>query len=594
MAGNFSVKAVYIYMLLLITLTFGADRPNILFLMCDSMDGRNVDPTAPQSALMNLPNLRNLAKKGSTLIRHYTSSPQCVPGRTTLFSGRRIDQSGGYNNAMGWGLTSDGKAVDPECERMYNKKTCKRFGNLQIYNLTVYEAMKNIGYNVYLYGKVDVGGGIIYSSANNSHFDNQTNGDDPGFHGGPINGIPKETRSANIQKPSKSIPTYNESVSDVKASDFKRINSCIDKLNEIKQANSSKPWFLYCSVHIPHPPYQTNSTWLQHVAVNDIPLPKWLPESQFHPADKYQSISKDIWQNFTDTDINNIRATYYAMNVETDYMMGSVINAAYLNGWNESNTMIIFTSDHGDMAMEHRQVLKNSMYEASTRIPMLFAGPNIYKNKVINNITASIDILPTLIEFGGGDVPSFLSGYSLTNMLQLDKNDGINIVTDKKHPSYITSQYHSNQGNTGSFMVRKGKWKYIQFGHYLKAYSDYKPQLFDVKNDPSELNDVSLANPDIVKDLETILSNEYNYEYVDCIAKHNDFTLFEEFQWNLYNQSALMSRLQLAYTGFDENDWETIVDWRNELLNATNTTCEDHATKWLRPIREEERRQWYL
>merc|ERR1719445_190157 len=127
-------------------------------------------------------------------------------------------------------------------------------------------------------------------------------------------------------------------------------------------------------------------------------------------------------------------------------------------------------------------------------------------------------------------------------------------------------------------MVRKGEWKYIQFGHYLEAFKDYKPQLFNLVQDPNEINDVSESNPSVVQEMEAILSAEFNYEYTDCIAKQNDFLIFEEFQWQKYNQTELYKKLTQAYHGFDDDDWQTIVEWRNQLSNDTNAgntiTCE--------------------
>merc|ERR1712013_551527 len=248
----------------------------------------------------------------------------------------------------------------------------------------------------------------------------------------------------------------------------------------------------------------------------------------------------------------------------------------------------MFTSDHGDMNMEHRQQLKNSMYEGSSRIPLFVTGPGIEKNRVVHNLTATIDVLPTLLELGGGTPAPDMAGFSFLDMLTKNKKN------ETVHPSYVTSQYHSNMGNTGSFMVRKDQWKYIQFGHFLRAFANYQPQLFDIDADPLELNDVSAENADVVNELEAILANEFNYEYTDCVAKYNDFVLFEEFQWQQYNASALQTQLKAAYMGFDDADWQTIIDWRQELLNTTNTTCEEHAKQWLRPVREEERRDWFV
>ena len=66
---------------------------------------------------------------------------------------------------------------------------------------------------------------------------------------------------------------------------------------------------------------------------------------------------------------------------------------------------------------------------------------------------------------------------------------------NNKHPDYVTSQYHSNHANTGLFMVWKGKYKYIQYGHYLNAFKNYKPQLFNLNNDPYEATNLNCEDP---------------------------------------------------------------------------------------------------
>ena len=189
---------------------------------------------------------------------------------------------------------------------------------------------------------MDVGADIVEQP-------DQKNASVNGFHNGPNtgSGIPITTRSANINRPTKGVPKADETDNNVHHEDFVIVQKCQEMLESMKRSGSTKPWFMYCSINIPHPPYQTNATWLASVNSASIPLPVWLDEDQFHPADKYQSISKNVWGNFTEQAIQNVRATYYAMNVETDYLLGNVLNTSYSLGWNESNTIIIFTSDHG-------------------------------------------------------------------------------------------------------------------------------------------------------------------------------------------------------------------------------------------------------
>ena len=228
--------------------------------------------------------------------------------------------------------------------------------------------------------------------------------------------------------------------------------------------------------------------------------------------------------------------------------------------------------------MDHRQVWKNSMYEGSARIPLFYAGPGI-KKQIIKNATQIIDMLPTLIELATGNkdnIPSVLSGNSLVPFLTGDGNNY------PQYPDFITSQYHSNMGNTGAFMVRSGKYKYITFGHYLKAYANYSAQLFDLENDPNELNDISASNPDICSKMEKKLLSLYNYEFVDCEAKQFQYSLFEKYFWNKYNQTELYKKFQSTYSGFNETDWNTVIQWRQELQNAPS--C-DQIAKMPPPIK---------
>mmetsp|Transcript_28131 Transcript_28131/g.44618 ORF Transcript_28131/g.44618 Transcript_28131/m.44618 type:complete len:254 (-) Transcript_28131:90-851(-) len=245
-------------------------------------------------------------------------------------------------------------------------------------------------------------------------------------------------------------------------------------------------------------------------------------------------------------------------------MLGEVMDALLANGFSLNDTYIVFTSDHGEMNLDHRQYGKNSMYEGSTRIPLFIAGPNVLPQQTVTNLTEMIDILPTLIDIAGGDgnhIPVQLPGVSLKPFVNgsADSSD---------HADYVTSQYHSLKANTGSFMVRKGKWKYIQYGHYLSAYKNYEAQLFDLESDPNEVDDVSAENENVVNEMEQILKQTYDYEYADCVAKKQDMEMFNEFVWNKYNQTQVYDFLKQTYHGFDDTDWQTVVSWRNELMNA--------------------------
>jgi len=402
----------------------------------------------------------------------------------------------------------------------------------------------------------------------------ETNATKNGFHSGPSLSI--LTRTADIRRPTKPDPLdiTNDKNNNVHPEDWKMISKCIEFLQNLPNAGEQQKktsfgreyggnWMLYCSINIPHPAFNTNNTWLKYVNVSAVTVPYWPKLEDFHPADSYQSISKNVWRNFTDKEIIKVRKTYYAMCAETDYMLGKVLKALKDSG-QEQNTFVIFLSDHGENNMEHRQVWKNSMYEASERVPMIIAGPGIAKGKLVHNLTSLLDVYPTLLRMTAptAHLPEFLDGYSLFPLMA----ETPSIYDPHEYPlnRAVVSQYHSNMGNTGSFMLRKGDWKYIAFGNDGTIIKNYQPQLFNLSQDPDELHNVASQNPEVVAKLDTILRSVVDYPAVDAKVKANDKALYKMYFADKFTPKDLRTKFNKAYKGFDDNDMEKINVWLQE------------------------------
>ena len=235
-------------------------QPNILFLMCDSMDGRVLDPTSPVSERLEMPNLRKLASQGTNFINTYAASPQCVPSRTTMFAGRRIDQTRTWSNEQGLaGIPSTGR-LDTECLRLFDLETCTEWQKNQNVSATLVDSLREVNCEACLYGKVDVGAGILQE---------EVNARANGYHTGPSLSI--LTRTADIRKATKPDPLSitNDYDNHVHQEDWKMIPKCIEFLKNAPKAGTfsaaDKSWMLYCSINIPHPAFNTNSTWLKGV-----------------------------------------------------------------------------------------------------------------------------------------------------------------------------------------------------------------------------------------------------------------------------------------------------------------------------------------
>ena len=196
----------------------------------------------------------------------------------------------------------------------------------------------------------------------------------------------------------------------------------------------------------------------------------------------YMSVTKNTHGPFTDDEILAIRRHYFAMVAETDAMLGQVLDTLEATGQLD-DTYVIFASDHGEMNMEHRQTLKNAMYEASARVPLIVAGPGLQQGVISNELVSLIDLFPTLMDMAGLDHPQGLDGgLDGVSLLPLCRGDA------SGRPGYVFSEYHSNFSNTGIAMWRQGPWKYLR-------YAGYPPQLFNLEDDPEEINDLAPIPP---------------------------------------------------------------------------------------------------
>jgi hypothetical protein len=266
--------------------------------MCDSMDGRVLDPTSPVSKYVATPNLDAMAADGVNFVRTYAASPQCVPSRTSMLAGRRLDQTRTFSNGRGFARDPTG-ALDNDCVSSYDEATCAAFGAEQGPPRTFFDALAP-AVDVALFGKVDVGANVL------SRFGPSPTV--PGFHGGLS--LPILTRSADIRKPTKPTPSAitNDRDNHVHPEDWKMHDQCLDWLRTHPASqtaaadghgtrpsddgahggSAARSWMMYCSLNIPHPPFDTNQTWLKAVdeaLVRSTP-PNWPSLESLHPHDQ--------------------------------------------------------------------------------------------------------------------------------------------------------------------------------------------------------------------------------------------------------------------------------------------------------------------
>lgn len=534
-----------------------SSKPNILFLMVDEMDGRILDDNSPQFK-PPMPHIRNLMSQGMNFPRSYTSAPQCVPARSSLLAGRHTSDINVWDNWVGI-VGVDGKEgrFDQYCVKTYGKDQCASFAKNQTVNGTFIDVLADSGYGIHLFGKVHAGAGL-------DRYPGQINAFPFGVQGAKAAGewargsgvLPRQFGPFNMNPPTNVPKPAGQD-------DYDAIESCVKALNG-GLFQSSQPQFLYCSILIPHPKYQSNQHWMSQVPdLHNWSIPTWTPKAQLHPSDAYTQMMKGAGWEIDNADkhmIDKFRRVYFSMCVHADNMIGRVLDALKQGG-SRGEPYIMFISDHGEHNLEHRQTGKNSMLEASSRVPLVIAGPGVPHGSS-TQLASLHDVYPTVLGMAGvSPRPGPLAGESLLNVAQ-----GF-----QRKKAHVVSQYHSVFSGTGMFMVRKDDWKLVLYAAQQPGASGalgkaWEPQLFDIAGDPWERHNVASSHPDVVETLKGLLAAEVDMDAADARKKEFDKYMFKSFWYDKKGGASQCSKsMKSVFKGFEPKlDAPMIEKWLGE------------------------------
>ena len=246
--------------------------------------------------------------------------------------------------------------------------------------------------------------------------------------------------------------------------------------------DGKNPWLLKVSFQRPHPPFDPPKRWLDYYKAVDIPMPNvsdWAEEKYGNKKGLMQEQKNPTSGNFPEQEIEASRRAYYAAISFVDEQLGRVLEALKKRGELE-NTLIIYTSDHGDMMGDHYMWRKCRPYEGSANIPMILRWPENLQLKAKRGQTRSElvelrDVLPTFLDAADMPKPQIMDGVSMLNIL---KNKSWRKILDLEH-----SQIYEK--DNAWVALTDGKYKYIYFT--LTG----QQQLFDLQKDPMEMNDLT-------------------------------------------------------------------------------------------------------
>ena len=233
------------------------------------------------------------------------------------------------------------------------------------------------------------------------------------------------------------------------------------------------PFFAYVSFMAPHDPRTMPQEYLEMYDPEEIELPaSFLPE---HPFDNGEMrIRDEVLAEFprTPEEIKQHIAAYYAMITHADAQMGRVLETLRESGHGE-DTIVIFAGDNGLALGRHGLMGKQNMYEHSVHVPLVMSGPGVPQREKRDALCYLIDIFPTLCDMTGVEIPGSVEGKSLVPAMQ----NGNEKIRD-----HLLFAYRHLQRS-----VRDAHHKLIEYVVEGKRTT----QLFDLEEDPNELNDLA-------------------------------------------------------------------------------------------------------
>ncbi len=302
-------------------------------------------------------------------------------------------------------------------------------------------------------------------------------------------------------------------------------NQCIDWIGKQKS-----PWICHLSLLRPHPPFVAPEPYNRLYDPADLEdcnrAATLEQEAEQHPWLKYQLSREKHCASPDPKMVRRLKSSYYGLMSEVDDNLGRLFNYLKENGlWDD--TLIIFTTDHGEQMGDHWMMSKSGYFDASYHIPLIIRDPrksaNHSRGSQVDKFTELVDIMPTILDSLNIDQPSQCDGHSL-----------LPFINEKTVPSYWRREVHweydfrevidpkvesvlgLTQHQCALNVIRDERYKYVHF-------TALPPLFFDLKSDPGEFNNLA-QNPEYQS-----LVLRYAQKLISWRMNHDDRSLSETY-----------------------------------------------------------------
>ncbi len=447
-------------------------RPNILFLMTDQQRHDSLGCTGADFA--HTPNLDRMAAEGVRFERCYVNNPVCTPSRASLFTGKELPGHGVY--------------------RLYD--------NLPENEVLFTERLQQAGYRTALFGKLHVSGRCYEERQRHPH---------DGFdvyewcmEGGLAMDSPLQAYAAWLRE-------NHSEFHDRLARDFRKVLhhpvechmthwAAERAIDFIESWDGDQPFFCMASIFDPHNPYEDfPAEMAERIDRNAIPDPL-IVEGEFDGKpwplrrEHHGSYMGDFSRYSLD-DLQDMRFGYHASIAFLDQEFGRILDALQRRGIAE-DTLVIFTSDHGDMLGDHQLLVKGAFFhDPNVRVPLLMRWPARFRaGATVRSLVQLHDLAATIL--AAADLPSEDIAAAMPdarNLLPL--GDGTrDSARDRAICCYRNTGLSSEPSATPYFdppinatMLRRGRYKLNMWHGLPEDAPGPRGELYDMDADPMEL-----------------------------------------------------------------------------------------------------------
>ncbi|MEM0970468.1 MAG: sulfatase-like hydrolase/transferase, partial [Verrucomicrobiota bacterium] len=246
-----------------------------------------------------------------------------------------------------------------------------------------------------------------------------------------------------------------------------------------------QPWFLTVNIYDPHPPFIPPKAYADEFRAEDMPGPHFQPDD-LQTQERLRAVDfQNEIRSPEEHGAKDKQAKYYAMIQLLDEEFGRVMEALEASGQAE-NTLVVFTSDHGEMLGDHGLMYKGCrFYEGLVKVPLIVRMPGkISGGQVVDGLVEMLDVSATILETAGITIPDYFQGQSLWPVLTGEQSgDAIREFVRCEYFDALDPYFTGGSGAFGT-MHRRGRWKLCVY------HSHHTGELYDLEEDPWEHEDL--------------------------------------------------------------------------------------------------------